>query len=255
MHARGSRSAGASNPMPTLFLVGILVFSLAACRSERTLDPEEVLQRSTRASAALPTVSYAMRAAHTAENGDRTDVLLEGGLRRDAQQHHWRIRVERNGALIGSASGASIEPDDPYLLPLPATFLKVARNRGMTQWNNRTAYMYDVVLRDEAGDLFDALADRPLPFPALRFTGTLWIDAESFLPLRSTWDVTSRGGEEKMTLDIAAMRDATLIPTPPISAHDQPPTRDQASIERIFDAIPPSLSLLLGRPKEAEEVP
>lgn len=241
--------------MSTLFLAGILVFSLAACRSERALSPEEVLQRSMHASAALPTVSYAVRAAHTAENGDRTDVLLEGGLRRDTQQHYWRIRVERNGALVGSASGASIEPDDPYLLPLPTALLTVARDRGMTQWSNRTAYLYDVVLRDEAGDLFDALTDRPLPFPALRFTGTLWIDAESFLPLRSTWDVTSRGGGEKMTLDIAAMRDAALIPALPITAQDQPPTRDRASVEHIFDAIPPSLSLLLGRPKEAEEVP
>lgn len=241
--------------MSTLFLAGILVFSLTACQSRQALAPEEVLRRSMQAGAALPTVSYAVRAAHTAKNGDRTDVLLEGDLLRDAHKHHWRIRVERNGSLIGSASGAGIAPDDPYLLPLPAALLKVTRDRGMTQWNNRAAYLYDVVLRDEAGDLFDALADRPVPLPALRFTGTLWIDAESFLPLRSTWEVTSRGGEEKMTLDII-MRDAADAPAPPTAvASDQPLARDPVSIERIFDAIPPSLSLLLGRPKEAEEVP
>lgn len=207
------------------------------------------------ASTALSAVSYAVHAAHTAENGDRTDVLLEGGLRRDVRKHDWRIRVERNGAFVGSASGASIEPDDPYLLPLPAALLTVARDRGQTQWNNRTAYLYDVALRDEAGDLIDALADRPSSFPALRFTGTLWIDAESFLLRRSTWDVTSQTSGERMRLDIV-IRDEDAVPAVrlPVAADERPP-HDRASVERIFDAIPPSLSLLLGRPKEADGMP
>ena len=205
------------------------------------------------ASTTLSTVSYAVHAAHTAENGDRTDVLLEGKLRREAQQHDWRIRAERNGAFIGSASGASV--DDPYLLPLPAALLTVTRDRGQTQWNNRTVYLYDVALRDEAGDLLDALVDRPSPFPALRFTGTLWIDAESFLLRRSTWDVASQTTGEKMRLDIVIRdEDAASALRLPVAA-DQRPPHDRASIERIFDAIPPSLSLLLWKPKEAEGMP
>lgn len=205
------------------------------------------------ASTTLSAVSYAVHATHSVESGDRTDVLLEGGLRRDVQQHAWRIRVERNGAFVGSASGASI--DDPYLLPLPAALLTVTRDRGRTQWNNRTVYLYDVALRDEAGDLLDALADRPSPFPALRFTGTLWIDAESFLLCRSTWDVVSQTGDERMRLDIV-IRDADIAPTmrPPVAADTLPP-HERISVERIFDAIPPSLSLLLGRPKETEGMP
>lgn len=208
-----------------------------------------------RASTALSAVSYVVHAAHTAENGDRTDVLLGGWLRRDVQQHAWHIRVERNGAFVGSASGASIEPDDPYLLPLPAALLTVTRDRGQTRWNNRTVYLYDVTLRDEAGDLLDALANRPSPFPALRFTGTLWIDAESFLLRRSTWDVASQTGDERMRLDIV-IRDEDTAPAMrlPVAADTLPP-HDRASVERIFDAIPPSLSLLLGRPKETEGMP
>lgn len=235
--------------------MGILVFSLAACRSQRAFAPEEVLRRSINASAALQTVSYAMRAVHTAENGDQTDVILEGGLWRDAQRHGWRISVERNGAIVGSASGVSIEPDDPYLLPFPAELLMVARDRGMTQWNNRVAYLYDVILRDDAGDLLDALANSPSPLPALRFMGTLWIDAESFLLRRSTWDVAAQTGDERMRLDIVISdEDTATAMRLPVAADTLSP-HDRASVERIFDAIPPSLSLLLGRQKEAEGMP
>lgn len=238
--------------MPILLLTGILVFSLAACRSQQAFAPEEVLRKSMHASTTLSAVSYAVHAAHTAENGERTDVLLEGELRRDAQQHNWHIRVERNGAFIGSASGASI--NDPYLLPLPTALLMVMRDRGQTQWNNRTVYLYDVALRNEAGDLLDALAGQS-SFPALRFTGTLWIDAESFLLRRSTWDVVSQTSDERMKLDIVINdEDAAPAMLLPVAADERPP-HDRASVERIFDAIPPSLSLLLGRPKDAEGMP
>ncbi len=205
------------------------------------------------ASTTLSTVSYAVHAAHTAENGDRTDVLLEGELRREARQHDWHIRAERNGAFIGSASGTSV--DDPYLLPLPAALLTVTRDRGQTQWNHRTVYLYDVTLRDEAGDLLDALADRPSPFPVLRFTGTLWIDADSFLLRRSTWDVASQTTGEKMRIDIVIRDEDTAAALRLPVAADQRPPHDRKSVERIFDAIPESLSLLLWRPKEAEGMP
>ncbi|MBI2117775.1 hypothetical protein HYT95_02650, partial [Candidatus Peregrinibacteria bacterium] len=80
--------------------------------------------------------------------------------------------------------------------------------------------------------------------PRFRFTGTLWIDAESFLLRRSTCDVTTQAADEMMKLDVTLENDRTAptVQTPTITA------------KHIFENIPPSLSLLLGMPKVTDEM-
>lgn len=241
--------------MARVLLTGMLVLLLTACRSARTFTPEEVLQKSMQASTALSSVSFVVRATHTTGNGDQTNVLLQSNIHRESQQHDWHISVERNGIVIGSTGGVSDDQDDLSLLPLPTTFLTVVQDRGRTQLDHHTVYRYDVAVREmEAGDLLDTLTESPSPLSLFRFTGTLWIDAESFLLRRSTWDITTPASQEVMKLD-STVKNYNAAPTmhiPTVVEEGEPPTR--ASIERIFENIPPSLSLLLGIPNVAEEM-
>lgn len=241
-----SQSTGVRKYMSKFLLTGILVFLLTACRNIGAFTPEEVLQKSMEASTALSSVSYTVRATHTTGNGDYTNVLLQGNVHQESQKHDWNISVEHNGMFIGSTAGVSVEPDDLYLLPLPATLLKVVQDRGRTQLDHRTVYRYDVALRDtEAENLLDILTESPSPLPTFRSTGTLWIDTESFLLRRSTWDVTTQAGDEMMKLDVTFNNHNTA---PNMSIPNVTP------IEHIFENIPPSLSLLLGVPKVTDEM-
>ncbi len=231
--------------MSHLLLTGILVLLLTACQSIRTLTPEEVLQKSMQASTALSSVSYTVRATHTTENGDHTNVLLQGNFDRESQKNDWYISVERNGTFIGSTAGVSVEPNDSHLLPLPASLIRVVQDRGRTRWDDTMVYRYDVALRDaEAENLIDALTENSSLLPRFRFTGTLWIDAESFLLRRSTWDVTTQAADEMMKLDVTFKNDRTAptMQTPNVT------------VKHIFENIPPSLSLLLGIPKVTDEM-
>lgn len=221
----------------------------------RTFTPEEVLQKSMQASTALSSVSYTVRATHTTGNGDHTNVLLQGNLHRKSQKHDWHMSVERNGMFIGSTAGVNVEPNDLYLLPLPGTLLEVVQDRGRTQLDNHTVYRYDVALRDtEAENLLDTLTESPSPLPMFRFTGTLWIDAESFLLRRSTWDVTTQATDEVIKLDVTVKNHNTApdIQVSTITEDWSPKT--QIPVQHIFENIPPSLSLLLGIPKVTDKM-
>ncbi len=247
-------STGASKHMTQFLLTGILVLLLTACRSIRTFTPEEVLQKSMQASAALSSVSYTVRATHATGNGDHTNVLLQGNLHRESQKHDWRMSVERDGIFIGSTAGVSVEPDDLYLLPLPATLLEVVQDRGRTQWDNHAVYRYDVALRDaETESLLDTLTGSPSLLPLFHFTGTLWIDSESFLLRRSTWDVTTQASDEIMKLDVT-LKNHNTAPTMQIPDGEEGSPQTRASVEHIFENIPSSLSLLLGMPKVTDEM-
>ena len=247
-------STGASKHMTQFLLTGILVLLLTACRSIRTFTPEEVLQKSMQASAALSSVSYTVRATHATGNGDHTNVLLQGNLHRESQKHDWRMSVERDGIFIGSTAGVSGEPYDLYLLPLPATLLEVVQDRGRTQWDNHAVYRYDVALRDaETESLLDTLTGSPSLLPLFHFTGTLWIDSESFLLRRSTWDVTTQASDEIMKLDVT-LKNHNTAPTMQIPDGEEGSPQTRASVEHIFENIPSSLSLLLGMPKVTDEM-
>lgn len=238
-----------------LLLVGIPVLLLAACRGMQALSPEEVLQRSMQENAVLSSVSYTVRATHITGSGTHTDVLLQGNLHRESQTHDWHMSVERNGVFIGSMSGARVEPDDLYLLPLPINLLTVVKDTGQMQWDGRTVYRYDVALRDaETDGLLDTLTGDPFPLPTFRFTGTLWIDTESFLLQRSTWDIVTQTTDEMIRLDVTLQNHNTAqaIHIPDATEERLPMT--QASAQRIFDTIPPSLSLLLGTPHVTREM-
>lgn len=240
--------------MSNFFLAGSLILLLTACRSMRTLAPTAVLQKSMHASATLSSVSYTVRATHTTESDDHTNVLLQGNLQRESQKHDWHMSVEHNGIFIGSTAGVSVEPDDMYLLPLPATLLEVIQDRGRTPLDNHTVYRYDVALRKEAGGLLDTLTENPSPLSMFRFTGTLWIDTESFLLRRSTWDITTQERNEIMRLDVT-LKDHNATPTtrvPNVVEEWSPQTR--TPVKHIFENIPPSLSLLLGIPKVTDEM-
>lgn len=238
-----------------LLLTGITVLLLPGCRTFQALSPEIVLQRSMHANAALSSVSYTVRATHTTGSGGRTNVLLQGNLHRESQIHDWHMRVERNGMFIGSMSGARVEPDDLYWFPLPVTLLTVVKDNRQTQWDGRAVYRYDVALRDtETESLLDTLTGDPFPLPIFHFTGTLWIDAESFLLRRSTWDIATQTADEVMRLDVTLENHnaAPFIPIPDVA--EKWPSLAQESVQRIFDTIPPSLSLLLGVPDMTEEM-
>src|SRR3989338_1368832 len=233
--------------MTQFLITGILVLLLTACRSIRIFTPEEVLQKSMQASTIFSSVSYTMHAKHTAGNGDYTNVLLQGNLHRESQKHDWRMSVERNGMFVGSIAGVRAEPGDLYLqLPFPASLLKVVQDRGRTQLDNHAVYRYDVVLRDaQAESLLDTLTESPSQLPMFRFTGTLWIDSESFLIRRSTWDITMQDTDEMMKLDVT------------VKNHNAAPTMqipNVTSVENIFENIPTSLSLLLGIQKLIDEM-
>ncbi|MBI2524255.1 hypothetical protein HYW11_03565, partial [Candidatus Peregrinibacteria bacterium] len=131
------------------------------------------------------------------------------------------------------------------LLPLPASLIRVVQDRGRTRWDDTMVYRYDVALRDaEAENLIDALTESSSLLPRFRFTGTLWIDAESFLLRRSTWDVTTQAADEMMKLDVTFKNNRTA-PTMQIP---------NVTAKHIFENIPPSLSLLLGMPKVTDEM-
>lgn len=241
--------------MAKFFLAGTFVLLLAACQNLRALTPEEVLQRSMQASTSLSSVSYVVNATHTARNGDHTNVLLQGNLHRESQKNDWRLRIERNGIFIGTTTGVSVESGDPYFFPLPATLMEIVRDHGRTPFNNDTVYQYDVALRDaEVKDLLDIFTETPSPFTVFHCTGTLWIDAESFLLRRSTWDITLPASNEKMKLDIT-IKNHNSVPMVhvPDNAEERLPQM-WASVENILENIPPSLSLLLGIPKVPHEM-
>lgn len=254
---------------------------LTGCTSARELTPEEVLHKSMLASADLSSVSYMVHATQTTGKGDQTNILLQGNVQQESQEHAWNMGIEREGFPLVSIAGIYIAPDDLYLqipgedpswyhvpqreaadpylplaiLPLPVTLFVVTQNHGKTQFDHHTVYRYDVLLRDEAMQRLLHSPETRLPsFSEYRFTGTLWIDAESFLLRKSTWDLTGQTESETIGLDVSFTNHNTapFIEVPRGAEGWLSQTR--TSVKNIFETIPPSLSLLLGLPNVTEEM-
>lgn len=123
--------------------------------------------------------------------------------------------------IIPSGSGADTPSDsitpDPSLLRMQASVIRVVRDNGLVEINNRTAYQYDVEMdpakmKDyfievtrmqgkDAEEEIQALAE-------LQATGKIWIDADTFQTHRILWNIhsTNPTKPQDSTLDISITR-------------------------------------------------
>lgn len=156
--------------------------------------------------------------------------------------------------LPSTASGVEttlpVTPD-PSLLTMQMEIVQVTREYGIERINQRQAYRYDVAvdrqkmvnymqtLEQGRGGEFDR-EEWNAYLDAREITGTVWIDAETFLPNRLEWTVAERGGST-MTLEAAfADHNAGVSVLPPASFSPFPATADalQGLIPQVAPVLP-----------------
>lgn len=114
--------------------------------------------------------------------------------------------------LVGSGSGTSsmgVTPD-PSFLAMQTQTLTVTKDRSYEELDGRDCYAYDVELdpakmlsflertaRDR-GETFDR-AEAETFLASFVATGTLWIDAETFVLRRITWNLENASGSPDMS--------------------------------------------------------
>lgn len=154
----------------------------------------------------------------------------------------------------GALTAVPVTPD-PSFLTMQMETLKITKEHGIERINQRRAYKYDVTM-DEAR-LFTYLQtveqDRGGEFQRQEwqsyldshdFTGTLWIDAESFLPDRIQWTVTSSPAANPRTglsLDVTfANQNETISIVPPATSSPFPMTAN--ALQNML--LPPAATTL-----------
>ncbi len=145
-----------------------------------------------------------------------------------------------------SASAVPMTPD-PSLLSMQLEIMTIAKDHGIQRINQRKAYKYDVIMDEtklmnylqtvdqERGREFNRQEWQSY-FDSHDIAGTIWIDAEIFLPDRIEWTVKSTptaNPETTLTLDVtfADHNKETLI-APPDSFANFPVTVD--ALQNLF---------------------
>lgn len=143
----------------------------------------------------------------------------------------WRIPQTK------AEAGSSRIAPDPGILRAQAEVVSVTRNLGGTTVNGRPAFHYAVALDRQKlleylaqvagarGEEFDREGMQVL-LEGIDATGELWIDAESFLMHRLTWEITKKdGAASSMTRVSLTFRDHNAAPViaPPKGATDFSP--------------------------------
>lgn len=142
-----------------------------------------------------------------------------------------------SGSGSDTAVGGTLSPN-PSMLAMQMQTLEVTKERGIERINQRKAYAYDVTMNkdkllaylqsveQQRGGEFDA--DKWRSYLAARdIAGTVWIDAESFLPDRLSWTVTSSDPSDPSTItfDVTfARQNEDISISPPADAKPLPLT-------------------------------
>ncbi len=107
----------------------------------------------------------------------------------------WLIPTES-----GSQAPASNVAPDPAMLRMQTSVISVLKDRGLTDINGHTAYLYDVTIDPEKmrayiTDLYKKNGKTPsaqeLTLSTMNAKGMIWIDAQTFVIHRIVWDIAS----------------------------------------------------------------
>lgn len=143
------------------------------------------------------------------------------------QGQWWRLAPGLSGG------SALFMTPDPSLLRAQAEILRVTRDRGIQRIHGKDAYRYDVTVdpvrlllylqrvAEQSGQAFDRVEAAEL-LALYDATGELWIDAETFLPHRISWQVSLRADALRvfaLTVDLTRHNDADPV-RPPADAQD-----------------------------------
>lgn len=142
-----------------------------------------------------------------------------------------------SGTGSDTAVGGALSPD-PSLLSMQLQTLEVTKEHGIQRLNQRKAYMYDVTMNkdkllaylqtveQQRNGTFDR--EQWQAYLAARdITGTVWIDAETFLPDRLSWTVVSSDPADRSTItfDVTfARQNEDVSISPPSDAKPLPLT-------------------------------
>lgn len=125
---------------------------------------------------------------------DPATPLLSPALLTQMMNQWWLI-----GSGKHSDAPADITPDPTYL-QMQTAIIKVTKDRGLTEINKHTAYLYDITidkekLRSYLQQMYTAQGKTPtekeLAFADIDANGQIWIDSSSFVIHRIVWDITS----------------------------------------------------------------
>lgn len=151
--------------------------------------------------------------------------------------------VDSLKALVGQwwSLNANHAPDsasiplspDPALLQRQMGIIHVTRDRGFVQIDGHTTYHYDVELdHEKASDFLKEVARQSgqndtsaIALQELQFKGEVWIDADSFLPRRIVWNITSTDQQKPLNIQLTVTihdQDSAIAIEPPNDAKPFP---------------------------------
>lgn len=237
---------------------------LAACRPVLPLPPEEIVERSMRATAAAQSLRYRLMVSlSNPEKGIMTQGSREGEVQRESAQEYWTLTVQRSSInfltvapgetyvrfpqapaphplagewwLLPEKNPSATQALDPVALPFLKRFLSITTPQAVPPLQG----MYRLSVQLDAGALDPS-------FAAQGFIGTMLIDARTFLLRELQWETPPVPGENTVTLRVEFF-DFNTIP-PRRIPHDVAPLPPafHATLRTTIDDLPQPLPLLLG---------
>lgn len=126
---------------------------------------------------------------------DPATPLLPPTLLTQLLNQWWLI----GSAKKGTSAPADITPDPTYL-NMQMAILKITKDRGLTEINKHTSYLYDITLDKEKLRTYlqsmyaaqgKTATEKELAFADMDAPGQIWIDSTSFVIHRITWNIAS----------------------------------------------------------------